>query len=119
MTTILRFFADGETCGSGPRKLKVELQSTSIFICPNTATVLQKSSTGIQPANMYENLWLLYNKTAFDECDALLDPSRRLLLSCTTPGELKYTSVQFARFTADPDGLTFEGGRSYYFIGKR
>ena len=96
----------------------MELQSTAIFVCPNTATVLQKSSVGIQPANMYENLWLLYNKTAFDNCDVSLDPNRKRLLTCNTPALLNYISVQFARFTADPDGLMFEGGRSYYFIGK-
>ena len=67
---------------------------------------------------MYENLWLLYNKTAFDNCDVSLDPNRKRLLTCNTPALLNYISVQFARFTADPDGLMFEGGRSYYFIGK-
>ena len=105
-------------CVTGPRHLKVELQSTVYFICPNTATVLQKSSVGIQPANMYENLWLLYDKTAFDRCDASLDPNRKLLLSCITPVALKYSTVQFNRYTAEPDGLTFEAGQSYYFIGK-
>ena len=75
-------------------------------------------SVGIQPANMYENLWLLYNKTAFDNCDVSLDPNRKRLLGCNTPGLLSYISVQFALHTADPDGLRFKGGQSYYFIGK-
>ena len=106
-------------CNStGPRHLKVQLQSTAFFICPNTVTVLQKSSVGIQPADMYENLWLLYDKTAFDECDALRDPNRKRLLACNTPGLLNYISVQFALHTADPDGLKFKGGQSYYLIGK-
>ena len=87
------------------------------FICPNTATVLQKSLVRIQPADMYENLWLLYNKTAIDKCDASLDPTRRLLLSCNTPMQLKFLPVLFAQFSAEPNGLIFEGGRSYYFIG--
>ena len=80
--------------------------------------MLQKSLVGIQPADMYENLWLLYNKTAFDKCDASLDPTRRLLLSCNTPMQLKFFPVLFAQYTAEPNGLIFEGGRSYYFIGK-
>ena len=80
--------------------------------------MLQKSSVGIQPANMFENLWLLYNKTAFDRCDASLDPNRRRLLLCETPGKLKFSSVQFALVTAEQDGLTFKAGQSYYFIGE-
>ena len=80
--------------------------------------VLQKSSVGIQPADMYENLWLLYNEKAFNNCDVSLDPNRKRLLACNTPGLLNYISVQFALHTAEPDGLTFKGGQSYYFIGK-
>ena len=115
---IFRLVADGANCGPGPRQLKVQLQSRVNFICPNTATVLKKSLVGIQPADMYENLWLLYNRTAFDKCDASLDPTRRLLLSCNTPMQLKFFPVLFAQYTAEPNGLIFEGGRSYYFIGK-
>ena len=115
---IFRLVADGANCGPGPRQLKVQLHSKVNFICPNTATVLKKSLVGIQPADMYENLWLLYNRTAFDKCDASLDPTRRLLLSCKTPMKLAFFPVLFAQFTAEPNGLVFEGGRSYYFIGK-
>ena len=80
--------------------------------------MLKKSSVSIQTANMYENLWMLYNKTAFDRCDASLDPERRLILQCKTPSMLSYFPVLFAQHTAEPNGLKFEGGRSYYFIGK-
>ena len=114
----LRFAADGKTCSPGPRKLKVHLQSKVSFLCPNTGMVLQKSTVGVQTANMYENLWLLYSKTAFDECDVSLDPRRRLLLHCKSPATLQFFPVLFAQFTAEEDGLKFEGGRSYYFIGK-
>ena len=71
-----------------------------------------------QTAIMYENLWLLYNKTAFDECDSSLDPGSRLLLHCNTPTYLAYFPIIFAEFGADPDGLRFQGGRTYYLIGK-
>ena len=116
-----RFLADGDICVPGPRRLKVQLQSKVNFICPNTATVLQKTVVGIQTANMYENLWIVYNKTAFDECDTSLKGeinTSRLLLQCNTPTKLSYFPVLFAQFTAEPNGLRFEGGRTYYFIGK-
>ena len=110
--------ADGKTCGPGARNIAVQLQSKVHFICPNTATVLESSLVGVQPADMYENLWLLYNKTAFDKCDVSQDPKRRLLLSCKTPMKLSFFPVLFAQYTAEPNGLIFEGGRWYYFIGK-
>ncbi|XP_068703227.1 serine-rich adhesin for platelets-like [Montipora foliosa] len=108
--------ADGDTCGEGPRYLKVQLNSKVSFICPNLATVLQKGSTAIQTSAMYENLWLLQNETAFEKCDITLDPNARRLLTCNSPSALLFTSVIFAQFTAEDDGLTFEGGKTYYFI---
>jgi len=110
------FMANKKNCDPGPRKLKVQLQSKFHFICPNTATVLVTSLVGVQPADMYENLWLLYNKAAFRECDTSLDPNRRLLLSCKTPMKLSAFPVLFAQYTAEPNGLVFEGGQTYYFI---
>ena len=110
--------ANQKNCDPGPRRLKVHLQSKVHFICPNTATVFETSLVGVQPAEMYENLWLLYNKAAFRECDTSLDPKRRLLLSCKTPMKLSAFPVLFAQFTAEPNGLVFEGGQTYYFIGK-
>ncbi|XP_068725605.1 uncharacterized protein [Montipora capricornis] len=108
--------ADGNICGAGPRYLKVQLNSKVNFICPNMATVLQKVSTAIQASAMYENLWLLQNETAFEKCDITLDPKRRRLLTCSSPSALIYTSVIFAEFTAEDDGLTFKRGKTYYFI---
>lgn len=67
---------------------------------------------------MFENLWLLYNKTAFDECDASLDPNKRRLLTCSNPSRLTFSSVTFAEHTAEINGLTFNGGQTYYFVGK-
>lgn len=108
--------ADGDICGEGPRYLKVQLNSKVSFICPNLATVLQKGSTAIQTSAMYENLWLIQNETAFEKCDITLDPNARRLLTCNSPSALLFTSVIFAQFTAEDDGLTFEGGKTYYFI---
>ena len=81
--------------------------------------MLQKGSTAIQTSAMYENLWLIQNETAFEKCDITLDPNARRLLTCNSPSALLFTSVIFAQFTAEDDGLTFEGGKTYYFIGKR
>ncbi|XP_068721488.1 ephrin-B1-like [Montipora capricornis] len=110
------FQADGKSCRRGPRYLKVQLNSKINFVCPNAATVLQKRSTAVQASAMYENLWLLENKTAFENCDRTMDPKARRLLTCSSPGQLTYTSVIFAQFTAEEDGLKFVGGRTYYFI---
>ena len=99
--------------------LKVRLQSKVFFICPNTATVLQKTLTAPQSATMYENLWIVYNRSVFDQCDTSLGNSTsKLLFKCNEPTALKYFSVVFAEFTADPNALKFEDGKTYYFIGK-
>ena len=99
--------------------LKVRLQSKVYFICPNTATVLQKTLTARHPATMYENLWIVYDRSVFDQCDTSLGNSTsKLLFKCNGPTALKYFSVVFAEFTADPNALKFEDGKTYYFIGK-
>ena len=115
---FVRFETDGNICGPGPRYLKVQLNSKISFICPNLATVLQKSTTAIQTSEMYENLWFLENKTAFDACDTSLDPKARRLLTCSSPTTLVFSTMIFLQFTAEKDGLVFQGGRTYYLIGK-
>ena len=115
---FVRFEADGNTCGPGPRYLNVRLNSKIGFICPNLATVLQKSTTAIQTSEMYENLWFLENKTAFDACDTSLDPKARRLLTCYSPTQLVFSTMKFLQFTAERNGLVFQGGRTYYLIGK-
>ncbi|KEQ14835.1 hypothetical protein GZ77_11210 [Endozoicomonas montiporae] len=64
---------------------------------------------------MYENLWLV-NKAAYDTCSVNVTAGSRKLLTCDTPTQLKFTSVIFAQFVAEDDGLQFEGGKHYYFI---
>lgn len=110
------FQADGSECGHGPRELTVQLQSKITFVCPNTATVLQASSDAVLPAEMFENLWLVYNKTAFNECDVTLDPNKRRILTCNEPLKLTYSLVKFEENTAELNGITFNGGQTYYFI---
>lgn len=116
-----RFAADGVTCGHGPRRLKVQLQSKVYFLCPNIATVLQTTSVQVQISDMYENLWIVYNKTVFDHCNTSLEGetrTSRLLLRCDTPTKLNYFSLLFAQYVADQNALLFEAGKTYYFIGK-
>ena len=98
--------------------LKVRLQSKVVFICPSTATVLQKTLTTPQPATMYENLWIAYDRSVFDQCNISLSITSKLLFSCNDPKALKYFPVVFAEFTADPNSLKFKDGKKYYFIGK-
>lgn len=109
------FIADGVKCAPGARKLKVQVESKVYFICPNIATVLRQSPFNPQASSMYENIWLLYNKTAFHDCDLSKDPETRLLLKCTSPSSLDFFSVIFTRHTADDNGLRFKEGRTYYF----
>lgn len=114
------FVADGVTCGHGPRRLKVQLQSKVFFLCPNIATVLQTTSVQVQISHMYENLWIVYNKTVFDHCNTSLERetrTSRLLLRCDTPTKLNYFSLLFAPQAADQNALLFEAGKTYYFIG--
>ena len=98
--------------------LKVRLQSKVFFICPNTATVLQKTLTAPQSATMYENLWIAYDRSVFDQCNTSLSNTSKLLFSCDDPTALKYFPMVFAEFTADPNSLKFKDGKKYYFIGK-
>ena len=68
---------------------------------------------------LYENLWMV-EKQAYDAC--AIDASKYqkwLLLRCDTPLQLRYFTIVFQRFSAvGPDGLEFEPGKDYYFIGK-
>ena len=88
--------------------LKVRLQSKVFLICPNTATVLQKSLTAPKSATMYENLWIAYDRSVFDQCNTSLGNTSKLLFRCNDPTALKYFPVVFAEFTADPNSLKFK-----------
>lgn len=83
---------------------------------------MQNAATPALTANMYENLWIVYNKTVFDKCDTSIEGENRttskLLLRCNTPTKLNYYPLLFSKFAADPKGLRFKEGQKYYFIGK-
>ncbi|KAM7440788.1 Ephrin-B2a [Porites harrisoni] len=106
-----------QSCSTGYMTLKVQLQSKVFFICPSTATVLQKTLTAPQSATMYENLWIAYDRSVFDQCNTSLSNTSKLLFQCNDPTALKYFPVVFAEFTADPNSLKFKDGKKYYFIG--
>ena len=68
---------------------------------------------------LYENLWIV-DRQAFDACAVNTSKnSNRILMKCDTPLHLRYFSIVFQPFSAiGPDGLEFEPGREYFFIGK-
>ena len=67
---------------------------------------------------MKENIWLFHNKTAFDECDVSQVPPKNNRFLCDNPTGLVFLSLLFLEHAAGQDDRTFEGGRTYYLIGK-
>ena len=117
---LFRFKADGKNCGPGPRQLKVRLNSQIYLVCPNLPTVLRQRGHDVQTSNMKENIWLLHDKTAFDECDV---SQARVIQNtdcfiCNDPTSLVFLSLLFLEHAAGENDRTFVGGRTYYLIGK-
>ena len=118
---LFRFKADGKNCGPGPRKIKVRLNSQIYLVCPNMATVLQPRDTDVQTSDMWENIWLLRNKEVFDHCDVAhfpLPKRDKNLFICNNPTGLVFVSLLFLEFSAGIDDITFQGGNTYYLMGK-
>ncbi|XP_067028755.1 uncharacterized protein [Acropora muricata] len=115
---VCRFKADGKNCGPGPRQLKVRLNSQIYLVCPNLPTVLQQRGHDVQTANMKENIWLLHNKTAFDECDVsqVQVTQKTDFFICDDPTRLVFLSLLFLEHAAGMNDRTFVGGRTYYLI---
>ncbi|XP_015748970.1 PREDICTED: uncharacterized protein LOC107328763 isoform X2 [Acropora digitifera] len=113
-----RFKADGKNCGPGPRQLKVRLNSQIYLVCPNLPTVLQQRGHDVQTSNMKENIWLLHNKTAFDECDVsqVQVTQKTDFFICEDPTRLVFLSLLFLEHAAGMNDRTFVGGRTYYLI---
>ncbi|XP_067026862.1 uncharacterized protein [Acropora muricata] len=112
------FKADGKNCGPGPRQLKVRLNSQIYLVCPNLPTVLQQRGHDVQTSNMKENIWLLHNKTAFDECDVsqVQVTQKTDFFICDDPTRLVFLSLLFLEHAAGMNDRTFVGGRTYYLI---
>ena len=89
------------------------------IVCPNPAMIPITVQGSTPKEELYENLWMV-EKQAYDAC--AIDTSKyqnRLLMRCDTPLQLRYFTIVFQRFSAvGPDGLEFEPGKGYYFIGK-
>ena len=117
---LFRFKADGKNCGPGPRQLKVRVNSQIYLVCPNLPTVLQQRGHDVQTSNMKENIWLLHNKTAFDECDVsqVQVTQKTDFFVCDDPTRLVFLSLLFLEHAAGMNDRTFVGGRTYYLIGK-
>ncbi|XP_067028752.1 uncharacterized protein [Acropora muricata] len=112
------FKADGKNCGPGPRQLKVRLNSQIYLVCPNLPTVLQQRGHDVQTSNMKENIWLLHNKTAFDECDVsqVQVTQKTDFFICDDPTRLVFLSLLFLEKAHGMNDRTFVGGRTYYLI---
>ncbi|XP_044164745.1 uncharacterized protein LOC122947298 [Acropora millepora] len=112
------FKADGKNCGHGPRQLKVRLNSQIYLVCPNLPTVLQQRGHDVQTSNMKENIWLLHNKTAFDECDVsqVQVTQKTEFFICDDPTRLVFLPLLFLEHAAWMNDRTFVEGRTYYLI---
>ena len=88
------------------------------IVCPNPATNPALRGHSIPKDQLFENVWMV-NKQAYDAC--AVDPSNhtnRMLMRCDTPTMLKFYTIVFQRYSAEgPNGLEFEPGKQYYFIG--
>lgn len=85
------------------------------IVCPNPAMIPIALEGSIPMEELYENLWMV-DKQAYDACAT--DSSDRILMRCDTPLQLRYFTIVFQRFSAvGPDGLEFEPGKEYFFIG--
>jgi len=74
----------------------------------------------IRLEELYENLWIV-DKQDYDTCAVNTSKygNRNPLMKCDTPLQLRYFSITFQRFSAvGADGLEFEPGKEYFFIGK-
>ncbi|XP_067026866.1 uncharacterized protein [Acropora muricata] len=67
---------------------------------------------------MKENIWLLHNKTAFDECDVsqVQVTQKTDFFICDDPTRLVFLSLLFLEHAAGMNDRTFVGGRTYYLI---
>ena len=82
--------------------------------------MLQQRGHDVQTSNMKENIWLLHNKTAFDECDVSKGQvtPKTDRFTCAYPTRLVFLSLLFLEHAAGMNDRTFVGGRTYYLIGK-
>ncbi|XP_048580027.1 techylectin-5A isoform X3 [Nematostella vectensis] len=87
------------------------------FLCPNDALVPANAQNSVPAGKLYENLWIV-DKTSYDACsvDTSISSNRRIL-TCDTPLTLKRFLMVFQQFSATPEGLEFQPGQEYYFIG--
>lgn len=90
------------------------------IVCPNPAMIPIAVEGSIPLEKMYENLWIV-DEQAYETCVIEVSkPQNRVLMKCDSPLQLRYFTVVFQRYSAvGADGLEFEPGKEYYFIGKQ
>lgn len=89
------------------------------LVCPNFATLIKSQNFNPVKEQLYENIWLV-SKTSYEKCS--VDPNNNIdkrLLMCDSPSSLKYYSIVFQQFSAQPSiSPTFKRGQTYYLICK-
>ncbi len=99
--------------------LYVRLNAKINVICPSIDIVVKHRGKDRQVSTTYENVWLAFNKTSYDNCriDKKYDPKAVLYL-CPDPTKLNKIPLIFrSRSSAPPSTPTlFEGGKDYYLI---
>ena len=90
------------------------------IVCPNPAMIPIAVEGSIPLEKMYENLWIV-DEQAYETC--VIETTKlqnRNLMKCDSPLQLRYFTVVFQQYSAvGADGLEFEPGKEYYFIGKQ
>ena len=118
------FRLNSSRCVDGVLRMNVLPSSKIHVICPTSVTVLDTVQSPKPKHELYENLWIVYDKESFEKCDASVTTGKpswqasRLLMQCDTPLELKYFTLVFQEFSAVGGGLAFPPGKEYYFFGK-
>lgn len=103
-------------CPSGkPKLVNVKSQSKINFVCPNVATLMDRTLGEVTKTNKYENLWLVHTTDAFNNCSVTLDPKHSILMRCEDPTSLQFRTIIFQPHSAE-NHLKFEKGKSYFFI---
>ena len=96
-------------------EIRVTVGSKLSFICPTPVMVLDTMQHDVAKEELYENLWIAYDKRDFDTCT--VSNTSKYLLSCNNPDILNYYTVYFNIYSAS-NRLEFPEEKYYYFFCK-
>ncbi|WP_252176181.1 hypothetical protein [Endozoicomonas sp. 4G] len=99
------------------KTIAVRLNAKLSFICPNVPSVAKQYQGERQVSEMYENMWLVQNETYYENCEIPEIHSDRVdAFICDNPNQLTHHRILFAEFVADPNYISFKGGKYYYIF---